>query len=179
MRSTFERLHQRQAKTGQEHGFTLIEVLIVIVILAILAAIVVIGVGSVSRSSARASCESDVQTVENGVLSYETQMGKPPTTVSALLSVAPAGSGVNADTPGPWLHNTPINQSHYEVMLADGSTVYTATGGTAAPAGLAIVEGFDSITHTYQSAPNGSVFDPSGGTPGAVTTPSAACTGIG
>ena len=123
MQASLERLRQRREE--EEGGFTLIELLIVIVILAILAAIVVFAVDAMTGSSARASCESDVQTVDHAVQAYYGQVASYPTTISALQT---SQLGSDGSTVGPWLHSTPTNGKHYKISVTDGTTSYTTAG---------------------------------------------------
>lgn len=170
MQATLGRLRERRQQ-GNEGGFTLIELLIVIVILAILAAIVVFAVQSLTGSSAKASCESDVQTVDHAVQAYVAQMGKAPTQISDLTSGPVTGS--NGDQVGPWLHSTPTNGQHYEIVLADGSTAYNAwVPGTVTsptptppadpPAGTPVVETWNSSVSpaTWYAAKHGTLYIP-------------------
>ena len=69
---------ERREQRGDEGGFTLIELLIVIVILGILAAIVVFAVQNLTGSSAKASCGSDMKTVETAVEAYKAQLADYP-----------------------------------------------------------------------------------------------------
>jgi general secretion pathway protein G len=128
MQATLERLRARRDERGDEGGFTLIELLIVIVILAILAAIVVFAVQNLTGSSAKASCESDVQTVDHAIQAYVAQMSAQPPTgpiaVGAGLMSGPV-TGSNGDQVGPWLHNVPTNGTHYSVeVYLNGTTAY-------------------------------------------------------
>jgi prepilin-type N-terminal cleavage/methylation domain-containing protein len=185
MQATLERLRARRDERGDEGGFTLIELLIVIVILAILAAIVVFAVQNLTGSSAKASCESDVQTVDHASQAYLAQVGTAPTNVTNLT--AAAGSVKLSDgsfNTGPWLHNTPTNGTHYSIILTDGNTAYNGwtVGGAAAkaPAGIPVVETF--TAGAANAAPLGTLYNPPGpqptGVTGPVTTPSEACAGV-
>ena len=186
MQASLERLRERR-REGDEGGFTLIELLIVIVILAILAAIVVFAVDAVTGSSARASCESDVQTVDHAVQAYIGQVATAPTSITQLEGTT---QGSDGNTVGPWLHNTPTNGKHYSVIVADGNTVFNGwlVAGVAAkpPAGTVIVENFP--LGVVNVAPHGTIYStpavPTGVTSGATqpdtiqTTPAASCANI-
>lgn len=116
----------RSKARGDEDGFTLIELLIVIVILAILAAIVIFAVQDLTGSSAKASCSSDVSTVDHAAQAYTAQMGSAPTSIAQLMPAAPV-PGVNGDLVGPWLHNQPVNGQHYAVIVGAGGAVSVLT----------------------------------------------------
>ena len=129
MQATLERLRARRDERGDEGGFTLIELLIVIVILAILAAIVIFAVQNLTGSSAKASCESDVSTVDHAVEAYLAQVGSEPISIGNLMA---STTGSDGNTVGPWLHSTPTNGTHYAVTVgAKGAITVTApTTGT-------------------------------------------------
>ena len=144
MQATLDRLRQRRDERGDEGGFTLIELLIVIVILAILAAIVVFAVQNLTGSSAKASCESDLQTVDHAIQAYVAQVGKQPaaiqdTATGATDDLMPTTqfTGSNGDLVGPWLHNVPTNGTHYSVVVAQpggaGTTAYAAVVTPGSP----------------------------------------------
>lgn len=180
LQATLERLRQRRDERGDEGGFTLIELLIVIVILAILAAIIVFAVQNLAGSSAKASCESDVQTVDHAVQAYTAQVGTAPTSITQLEGTQP---GANGETSvGPWLHNTPTNGHHYEVIVADGATTYTnwtSSPASKPPAGTVVVETYGASS--FNAAPAGTVYAPPApptGVTGPVTTTSDACAGV-
>ena len=146
MQATLERLRERREQRGDEGGFTLIELLIVIVILGILAAIVVFAVQNLTGSSAKASCGSDMKTVETAVEAYKAQLADYPggtinpawgaPTLPANPPVVPAGltapekANLNAlfstytqgtQTIGPWLKDMPSNPGHYTIAVTDNA----------------------------------------------------------
>ena len=140
MQETLVRLRERRDR-GDEGGFTLIELLIVIVILAILAAIVVFAVQNLTGSSAKASCESDTQTVDHAIQAFVAQMSKQPTAINTgTLNLMPTTqyTGSNGDLVGPWLHNVPTNGTHYSIVIGQVSgvsyPVVVTPGATPAPA---------------------------------------------
>lgn len=64
----FKRLHQ--ARTDDEAGFTLVELLVVIVILGILAAVVVFAVGGIKDKGGKSACEIDKRTIATAEEAY-------------------------------------------------------------------------------------------------------------
>jgi prepilin-type N-terminal cleavage/methylation domain-containing protein len=74
----------REAKRN-EHGFNLIELLIVIVILGILAAIVVFSVQGVTDRGAVSACKADVKTVAVAGEAYFAQNNAYAANVGALV----------------------------------------------------------------------------------------------
>ena len=165
MQATLQRLHERRREMGDEGGFTLIELLIVIVILGILAAIVVFAVQNLSKSSSKASCGSDVKTVETAAEAFKAQVGSYPNSTlptgvgivtTGAVTTTPAGdykAGTDAGViellntytlsggaqVGPWLKDVPANPSHYAVGVSnDGKgtiLIYNGTGTSATVAG--------------------------------------------
>jgi general secretion pathway protein G len=129
MQATLERLRARREELDDEGGFTLIELLIVIVILAILAAIIVFAVQNLTGSSAKASCESDVASVDHAVQAYYAQVGTAPTNQTSLVGQT---AGLDGNTVGPWLHSLPVNGKHYSVTVANGA-ISVLVGTVATP----------------------------------------------
>jgi general secretion pathway protein G len=130
MQATLERLRARREELSDEGGFTLIELLIVIVILAILAAIIVFAVQNLTGSSAKASCQSDLASVDHAVQAYYAQVGSAPTTNTALTNTH---AGLDGNTVGPWLHSYP-SSGHYTITVgATGGITVTPTAAPATP----------------------------------------------
>jgi general secretion pathway protein G len=76
-----------------EHGFTLVELMVVIVILGLLAAIVVINVVPFGDKARVVKAKSDIATIESALNAYQLSMATYPTTdqgLQALVSM-PAG----------------------------------------------------------------------------------------
>lgn len=189
MQSSLERLRARREELDGEGGFTLIELLIVIVILAILAAIVVFAVQNLTGSSAKASCESDVQTVDHAIQAYVAQMGKQPTeiqnadgTVTDQLMPTVQLTGSNNDPVGPWLHNVPTNGTHYSIEIATvGTTAYPVVitpGASPAPTYSATAGSDKQVIYEANGTADPGVKSGTGAKDAVATTTSGACVNV-
>lgn len=104
----------RHKRSGEDQGFTLMELLIVIVVLGVIAGIVVFSLTGVSAQAAVAACKSDASTVQTAVVAYEADPkhdGSAPTGISQL-------------TPD-YLHSTPSSPD-YTISLDNGTVMVTA-----------------------------------------------------
>lgn len=106
----------RHTGSRSDHGFTLIEMLMVIVILGLLAAVVVYAVQNMTHQSATSACRSDFKTVESAQEMYKSQIG----VYAATLNQLEAPVVVHGDTLGPWIKDAP-GTSHYVIGIDDGS----------------------------------------------------------
>jgi len=119
--------HHRKAK---DEGFTLIELLIVIIILGILAAIVVFAVGSTRSDSIKATCKTDVKSIQLAAEAYKTKNGAYPVTTTgsggstgqAKLSDATVGGTLKG-----WPGGTSSTDDLMFVYASSGGTTYTVT----------------------------------------------------
>jgi general secretion pathway protein G len=85
-----------RATSGNDQGFTLVELLIVIVVLGILSGIVVFGVGKFQANATTAACKADVTTVSLAADAFDATTGAYPADVATLvtggyLKAAPTG----------------------------------------------------------------------------------------
>ena len=80
-------------RRSAEHGFTLVELMVVIVILGLLAAIVVINVVPFGDKAKVVKEKADISTIETALNSYQLSMGSYPSTADGLnaLVAPPAG----------------------------------------------------------------------------------------
>jgi prepilin-type N-terminal cleavage/methylation domain-containing protein len=166
---------QGSERQGVEAGFTLIELLIVLVTLSILMSMVVFAVQDFSASSAKAACESDLQTVDHAIEVYSLQTGKMPADIADLMPTTPVSS-VNGEPVGPWLHNAPSDNDHYQIVLTNGATTYSVSGATVPAAGYPVVETYSG--DAFAKAPKGAIYAPAGGVVGGVASVSSACSFI-
>ena len=113
---------RREGKRGQ-HGFTLVELLVVVLILGVLAAVVVFSVGGITNRGKNSACVTEVREVRTAIEAYKAQNANANpanlnTLVTAqLLETAPSAS-------------TPSGSAGYTYSAAAGT--YT---GPACPAG--------------------------------------------
>lgn len=109
MLETYRRVKQQRDAAEIDGGFTLIELLIVIVVLGILAAVVVFSLGSVTKNAAKASCQTDVASVNTAEAAYLAQNGVY-SVLQAQLTAPATGS----------LQTWPTS-SHYAIVIAAGA----------------------------------------------------------
>ena len=115
MRPTETKKRRRQeegftpVRRSAEHGFTLVELMVVIVIIGLLATIVALNVLPSGDTARIQKAKADIATIENGLELYRLQMSTYPTTsqgVQALVS-APAGADASRYQRGGYVKRLP------------------------------------------------------------------------
>ena len=83
-------------RRSAEHGFTLVELMVVIVIIGLLATIVVINVLPSGDKAKTVRAKADISTIEGALDTYRLQLDRYPTTAQGLQSLKTAPQGVDA-----------------------------------------------------------------------------------
>lgn len=114
MNTNLRQTHQRVgAGSGNDGGFTLVELLIVIVVLGILSGIVVTGVAKFRSDAATAACKADVSTVAVAADAYDASVGTYPADVATLvtagyLKTAPAAGAYTFNATNKTVTRAPV-----------------------------------------------------------------------
>ena len=83
-------------RRSAEHGFTLVELMVVIVIIGLLATIVVINVLPLGDKGRITKAKADISSIEGALDLYKLQNGAYPTTAQGLEALITAPAGVDA-----------------------------------------------------------------------------------
>ena len=83
-------------RRSAEHGFTLVELMVVIVIIGLLATIVVINVLPSGDKAKITRARADISTIEGALDTYRLQLDRFPTTAQGLQALRTAPQGVEA-----------------------------------------------------------------------------------
>jgi general secretion pathway protein G len=143
-------MNQRKRK---QHGFTLVEILIVVVILGILAAIVVPQFTSASETAQGNSMIATLQTVRSQLELYRVQHNSNYPTLAQLwgnlTGTTDAAGSTDGTNFGPYLQKAPTNPfTNTSTVAADNSGAWQYTAATGAieavvPAATATKLGLD------------------------------------
>jgi len=93
--------HYKSYKGGQ-HGFTLVELLLVLVILALIAGLVLPGIIGKAESAKAKAASSQISRISMSVESYYLDTGNTPSSLDELVSEPSGLSGWN----GPYIKNS-------------------------------------------------------------------------
>ncbi len=92
-------------KRRNEHGFSMIELLVVIVVLGVLSTVVVLGVAGITDRGKRSACQADYETTANAVETHYARTGEYPIDQSQMVADgilrSPSSKyGLSPDRPG-------------------------------------------------------------------------------
>jgi len=158
---------RKRLRTGEENGFTLLELLIVIVVLGILSGIVVFALGGVTAAGAAAACNTDAGTVNLAVEAYDMQTGYVP---GSNTVAAPTASNLVS---GGYLQSFP-SSTYYTITILSG-VVMVAAPPTAVAAAYDTPAYSAELTAAFGSSGSGTSTT-STTVPGATTTSSTSTT---
>ncbi len=128
-------MEQSRKKTGDESGFSLMELLIVMVILGLLAGLVVPRMFRQEAKSRQKTAKTQIALLETAVDTYRLEIGKYPTTAHGLQALRTKPDGVEKwdgpylpkDVPldpwdNPYIYTSPGEHGDYDIISlgADG-----------------------------------------------------------
>jgi general secretion pathway protein G len=119
---------------NDEHGFTLVELLVVVAVIAILTTISLTMLYNVQSRSRMAKAQADTRTMASAVGAFQAHMGQMP---AALADLTVAQTNASGQVGGPFMAADPAPPA--------GWTYSYATGG---PNGYTITASGDSTTIT-------------------------------
>lgn len=153
-------------KTAKQHGFTIVELLIVVVVIAVLAAITVIAYNGIQGRANDAVVQSDLKASYSKLLQYQVDNGSfPPASYSALQPILVASKNSYDLTNNGYLYCRNDQDAAVVAKSKSGLVFYNGTKGagsasssawTGANASLCPLAGISTAVSGYASAWYGS-----------------------
>lgn len=131
-------MNRQDPEAPGEHGFTLVELLIVIVVLGILSGVVLFGVARFRGDATLAACKSDVATVTLAADAYQAQTGNYPADVATLVT----GQYLKSTPAGTYAFNATTRAVTRTPACSDGTGGAPSTATPTASAAAGTFTGF-------------------------------------
>ncbi|MDO7841257.1 type II secretion system major pseudopilin GspG [Sphingomonas immobilis] len=127
MKSEFKRREEEgftPLRRSAEHGFTLVELMVVIVILGLLATIVVVNVLPLGDKGRITAAKADIANLDNALELYKLANGSYPTTSEGLNALVSAPPGVDASKyqKGGYIKKLPLDPWKHPYLYASPGT---------------------------------------------------------
>ena len=128
--------HRKQKVLGNQHGFTLIELMIVVAIIGILSAIAIPLYANIQARARIAKAQADTRTLVSAVSMFSAHMTTLPVDLAALNAPATNSLGQTAGPFMPSTPNPPAGWAAYAYSSTAAGTFTVSTNGDSTTVNL-------------------------------------------